>query len=411
MLPTNRTGKLVGTAPFPEHGHGMAGIIFMRTSGVGRLTSQRKDARLTAIGLLDEIKQANHVDIVLYWKQLGRLAACRPLWMRAYPGLSLIMREETYRVLGALGAQQLGSVAHVMAKSHVPNQGAWMALWTELAHAATALVHDLNPQALANMAWAYATVGHAAPALLEAVAGEAARRVAEFKPHDLAAIIWAYAKLGHVVPALFEGVAAELVCRTVAGRLYEFSSQALVKMIWAYGAAKHLAPLLLQFEPLALEVAERAHTFDPQDVADMVRAYAIAGHVAPALFEALAHRMAGSVRELNPQALANIAWGYALANVRAESLFGDGAFAECCELVAGKFGTSELHQLHQWDLWCSEQEVTWRTLSPMLLERCRDATWMLFLRTRTMQSSRPSVSPRGSSDMDCSRQRKGCNRM
>ncbi len=43
---------------------------------------------------------------------------------------------------------------------------------------------EFNPQNLANTAWAYATAGHAAPALLEAIAKEAARWVGEFTPRS-----------------------------------------------------------------------------------------------------------------------------------------------------------------------------------------------------------------------------------
>ena len=56
-----------------------------------------------------------------------------------------------------------------------------------------ARVREMNPQDLANTAWAYTTAGHAALALLDAIAVDAARRVGEFNPHYLTITAWAYA--------------------------------------------------------------------------------------------------------------------------------------------------------------------------------------------------------------------------
>jgi len=43
-------------------------------------------------------------------------------------------------------------------------------------------VRELNPQALANTAWAFVTAGHAAPVLFDAIGREAAGRVRELNP-------------------------------------------------------------------------------------------------------------------------------------------------------------------------------------------------------------------------------------
>eukprot|EP00962_Isochrysis_galbana_P044958 scaffold17563_cov117-Isochrysis_galbana.AAC.1 len=54
-------------------------------------------------------------------------------------------------------------------------------------------VGEFTEQALANTAWAFATAGHAAPALLDAIAAEAAPRVVEFKEQNLANMAWSFA--------------------------------------------------------------------------------------------------------------------------------------------------------------------------------------------------------------------------
>ena len=43
---------------------------------------------------------------------------------------------------------------------------------------------DLNPQALANTAWAFAALGHGDVALFAALAGKAKQRLGEFSPQD-----------------------------------------------------------------------------------------------------------------------------------------------------------------------------------------------------------------------------------
>jgi len=90
-------------------------------------------------------------------------------------------------------------------------------------------VHELNPQNLANTAWAFATTGHAAPALFDAIGREAAARVRELNPQNLANTAWAFATAGHAAPALFNQHFARR-CDALAG---EFSVEALTQLhLW-----------------------------------------------------------------------------------------------------------------------------------------------------------------------------------
>ena len=53
----------------------------------------------------------------------------------------------------------------------------------------------MDPQGLANTAWAFATSGHAAPAFFEELTKQASEgRLREFKPLELANTAWACAK-------------------------------------------------------------------------------------------------------------------------------------------------------------------------------------------------------------------------
>jgi hypothetical protein len=66
-------------------------------------------------------------------------------------------------------------------------------------------VGEFNAQALSNTAWAFATAGHKAPALFEAIAQQAQGRVGEFKEQELSNTAWAFAVADARCDALFGG--------------------------------------------------------------------------------------------------------------------------------------------------------------------------------------------------------------
>ena len=117
-------------------------------------------------------------------------------------------------------------------------------------------VREFNPQALTNMAWAFATAGHAAPALFQAIAAESAGRVRELNPQELANTAWAFATAGHAAPALLEAIAEE-----ASGRVREFTPQALINTAWAFATAGHAAPVL--FDAIAAEAAGPVRELNP----------------------------------------------------------------------------------------------------------------------------------------------------
>ena len=96
-------------------------------------------------------------------------------------------------------------------------------------------MRELHPQDLANTAWAFATAGHAAPALFDAIGEEAAGRVRDFKPQELSNAAWAFATAGHAAPALFDAIGRE-----AAGRVRELNAQNLATTAWAFAVLDHL---------------------------------------------------------------------------------------------------------------------------------------------------------------------------
>jgi len=213
-----------------------------------------------------------------------------------------------------LGARALANTVHAIAKLDLRGAAWGGSLWKDLEGAALACRSELNAFDLSNTAWAFATAGHAAPALFDAIGKESARRVRELKPQELSNTAWAFATAGHAAPALFDAIGREAY-----GRVRELKPQELANTAWAFATAGHAAPAL--FDAIGREAAGRVRELKPQELANTAWAFATAGHPAPALFDTIGKEAAGRVRELTPQGLANTAWAFATAGHAAPALF------------------------------------------------------------------------------------------
>jgi hypothetical protein len=268
--------------------------------------------------------------------------------------------------VGKFNSQDLANTAWAFATAG----RAAPALLDAIAAEAAPRVGNFNPQDLANTAWAFATAGHAAPALLDAIAAEAAPRVGKFNPQDLANTAWALATAGHAAPALLDAIAAE-----GARRVREFKPQDLPNTAWAFATAGHAAAALL--DGIAAEAAPRVGDFNPQDLANTAWAFVTAGRDAPALFDAIAAEAAPRLCEFNSQDLASTAWSFAVADTLTSAalvdFFGQD-FGRRCDALAHRFLIEDLLQLPQWWLWhAQERGQTLGLPSRDLLQRCRAA--------------------------------------
>merc|ERR1740139_235689 len=182
-----------------------------------------------------------------------------------------------------------------------------------LAHAAAPRLYTFAPRDLAQMAWACGKARHASPALLDAIAREAAQRARPpgsargaadapgacgevsgldepsafgafnaFNAQDVANTVWAYAKLGHGAPALFDALASQLLAR---GGLRDLQPRHLAITAWAYARAGHAAPALL--DAISHAAAPRLREFSQQELSNTAWAFAAAGHASPPLFAAI----------------------------------------------------------------------------------------------------------------------------
>jgi len=187
-------------------------------------------------------------------------------------------------------------------------------LFDALAVEITGRMHDFNALQVANIAWAFATLGHESPVLFEAIKTTLPEHVTELDAQGLANVAWAFAKAGHKAPRLFEALSRE-----AAGRVHEFIPQGLTNIAWAFAKARHEDPVLL--ERLAGEAIGLVRDFNCQDTANTLWAFAKAQYKAPKLFEAFATELLGHVHKLKPRELATVAWAFAKAGEEAPALF------------------------------------------------------------------------------------------
>ena len=125
----------------------------------------------------------NDVNLATCWSKLGRVRGPERSWLRSDDGTRLLaLREQTTGQVRTLGARELSNIAHAIAKLDLRGAAWGRSLWKDLEGAALARRSEFEPQALANLAWAFATAGRATHALLDAVAEESAGRVREFNP-------------------------------------------------------------------------------------------------------------------------------------------------------------------------------------------------------------------------------------
>ena len=76
------------------------------------------------------------------------------------------------------------------------------------------------------MAWAYATAGHEAPEMYDALAKASLESINEFNPQNLANMAWAFATARHPSPRLFDELA---IC--AATRSPDFNPQNLANTV------------------------------------------------------------------------------------------------------------------------------------------------------------------------------------
>ena len=94
---------------------------------------------------------------------------------------------------------------------------------------------EFNEQNLANIAWAYATVGHSDEKLFAALASAAERRASEFNMRGLANTSWVFAKVCEPAPTLLEPIAVLHAIESKGTKYQAMCYQLLMECLAATG--------------------------------------------------------------------------------------------------------------------------------------------------------------------------------
>ena len=156
-------------------------------------------------------------------------------------------------------------------------------------------IGSFKPQGLSNLVWAYATLGHSAPQLLDAVAQAAMGSMGSFNPQDLSNLVWAYATLGHSAPQLLDAVA-----QAAMGSMGSFKPQGLSNLVWAYATLGHRAPQLL--DAVAQAAMGSMGSFKPQDLSQSLWSLSVMGSLDSATLATFAAPLEDCLPELTSDA-------------------------------------------------------------------------------------------------------------
>ena len=298
--------------------------------------------------------QMQHFQIGNIWNKLGqqlRDDRGREAWVAANGEVLARLRRRSVEVLPECNAQAIANIVHGAA--HVGLEAG------ELRGGRAVRRLDFDQQNIANTVWAFATAGHAAPPLFDAVACAAARRATRrtlpTRCGRCATRFQHGVGIRHGRPRFATGALFEAVAEAAARRLRDFKPQAI-----RCGRSR---PWTTRRRPSSPRWRRRQQggcaTSSRRRVGILTRR-----------FDAVAAE-GGRLRDFEPQHLANTAWAFAVTDARHPQFI-----AALTERLAqpGLALTRRAHAAAAVSLWC-ELELRLpeaQLLPPPLRERCRD---------------------------------------
>ena len=139
------------------------------------------------------------IDISASWNTISKLIqgearerARERAWLKRDPNVLQSLLRTTLGRLQKMDAKALAITTHGLAA--IATQVRFSpgdTVWRELEKAAVPKLGEFNAQDVSNTAWAYATAGHAAPELFDAMAEAAVPKLGEFTEQALANTAWA----------------------------------------------------------------------------------------------------------------------------------------------------------------------------------------------------------------------------
>jgi hypothetical protein len=175
------------------------------------------------------------------------------------------------------------------------------------------LMEKGDPQLVANTCWAFAKLNIKAPSLFDAVDSKGQWLVENAKPQEVANMCWAFATLGVQAPTLLG--AADKRGQWLVN---EGTSQAVANTSWAFAVLGVQAPSL--FEAVENNRKWLAYA-NSQEIANTSWAFATLGVHAFSFFADVDKRGPALVANGTPHNIANTCWAFAKLGIRGSTLF------------------------------------------------------------------------------------------
>ncbi|KAJ1486223.1 RAP domain-containing protein, partial [Baffinella frigidus] len=174
---------------------------------------------------------------------------------------------------------------------------------------ATATAWEWTPQHVGNVLWALATMGERADrVLLEAMQWRATATAGEFKPKEVANVLWALATMGEKAG----GGMLEAMQRWATALAREFNPQDVGNVLWALATMGERADRGL-LQAIGRRATATAGEFQPQNIANVMWALATMGEKPDrGVLEAIGVRAIATAGEFNSQDVGNVLWALAV---------------------------------------------------------------------------------------------------
>ena len=280
-------------------------LLLMRSARDMRTACDTR-ARNEALVSLEKVLRDQHVqafgarDCANTLHTLAKTQGWRPC-----PDLMCALESRALQVQGDFNPQDIANMLWAFATLGRQPEDALVA-W--LSERALQVQGAFNPQDIANTLWAFATLERQPEdALLAGLVARSLEVQGDFNPQNIANTLWTFARLGQQPEdALLAGLTARAL--EVHGN---FNSQNIVNTLWAF-ATLGRQPEDALMDRLTARALEVQGGFNPQDIANMLWAFATLGRQPE---DALLARLTARALEVQvgfkPQNIANTLWSFA----------------------------------------------------------------------------------------------------
>jgi hypothetical protein len=211
------------------------------------------------------------------------------------------------------GVREVSNIMHALAKLKVPSKDI-AGILNAVDSDSEWLMKSGQPQAVANTAWAFATLNVPAQSLFKKIDERASFLVENWNPQEIANTAWAFATLNIPARSLFKNI-DERASFLVENGL----PQNIANTAWAFATLGIPAPSL--FKKINEHASFLVDNGNPQEIANTAWAFSVLSYDAPALFSAIDSRSEHILGTGLERAIANVALAFAELGMRPDSFF------------------------------------------------------------------------------------------